>query len=169
MRLLISTLTLAFMLSLVGTSHAQFGSGTSAGFDPSGAAVGGANYQGDMGFAHSISDQQTGFVRSSAIGVSDNGEVSYSRSIAQRQGSQTNGDNLQIINSSQGSHFSGGQIKAVGPPSQFQVQGDSRFGSGGIRGGATSQARGRVVTGRAFAITNRANRPIVPANPIWLP
>ena len=170
MKLTIASLTLLFAFSITGTSHAQFGSGTSAGLGPVGQTSGTASYVGETGFAHSLSDHQSGFVRSSAIGVSKIGEISYSRSIAQKQGAQTTGTNLQILNGSQGSHFSGGEIKAVGS-NQLQVQGQSSFGPAGVQGGATLQGNGGLIQGNSFAITNQPTPAFVPRiigrKPFW--
>ena len=162
MRLTTSNLALVLALSFVGTSFAQFGSATSAGFEPNDQAVGTATYSGDSGFAHSLSDHEAGFVRSSAVGVSNAGEISYSRSIAQSQGDLATGSNLQVLNGSQGSHFSGGRIVTQGSTQGMQVQGRAYLSPSGVQGGAVLHGRAGVVQGRTFAITaphRRSSKP----------
>lgn len=173
MKYSIATVALVIAISLSSSAFAQFGSGTTAGFGPSGEATGTATYQGELGFAHSIADQKSGFVRSSAVGVSGRGEISYSRSLMQRQGIQTTGTNLQVLNSDRGSHLSGGQVTSPGSPTQIQVGGQSQMGPGGIRGGATVQGQGAFLKGNTFATTRqsplRIKRPFISRTPIWKP
>lgn len=171
MKQTIATLTLGLIVSLVGTSNAQLSSGTSAGFGSAGQAIGTATYQGDQGFAHSLSDQRSGFVRSSAVGVSKRGEISYSRSMARKNPIQASGSNLQILNGSQGSHYSSGEITTIGAPKHLKVQGHSQLDAGRVRGGATLLGTGGLINARTFSITNQPRfQPRFPGvKPIWTP